>query len=112
MVFDPDNHEGESDYLKRSDVQGHLQVLAVLREWDPIGVDPNNTPDAFDEYDPYSAWVVKMLDQDATAEDIAAGLRQVAVEHMGLSHYNDSTALQLVSELKIWWKQWKASNPD
>lgn len=112
MILDPSEQTQQSDYLKRLDVQGHLKVLEMLREWDPIGVDPNNTPGAFDEYDSYSGWVVTMLDRDASADEIAEGLRRLAIDHMGLTRYTGEGLPELMANLKAWWKQWKASLGD
>ena|SRR5216683_5840838 len=55
-----------------------------LRDWDPIGV--YGIPEARDEYDTYAdkAYVM-LMDDRATAGDIAAYLFKIAAEHMGLS---------------------------
>ena len=50
----------KSEYLKRPDAQGHLKVMELLRKWDPIGV---ITKENQDEYDMYSADIVRLLDQ-------------------------------------------------
>jgi len=54
-----------------------------LREWDPIGI--NHICPA-DEYDAYADKVyVMLMDERATAEEIAVFLLQVATEYMGLA---------------------------
>ncbi|WP_246665493.1 hypothetical protein [Rhizobium tropici] len=65
-------------------------ILAVvrdilLRDWDPIGI--SAIPEAQDEYDAYADVVFGMLvNANATAEDIASYLFEIATEHMGLSY--------------------------
>ncbi|MDG4895611.1 hypothetical protein P9272_18745 [Mesorhizobium sp. WSM4976] len=56
----------------------------MLHDWDPIGV--SGIPDATGEYDAYADMVyVMLMDESATASDIAAYLFAVATEHMGLT---------------------------
>jgi len=57
----------------------------LLQDWDPIGV--NGITEANDEYDTYAdkAYVM-LMDDRATADDIAAYLYYIAAEHMGLGH--------------------------
>ncbi|PBB83236.1 hypothetical protein CK218_03540 [Mesorhizobium sp. WSM3879] len=56
----------------------------MLRDWDPVGV--SGVPQASDEYDAYADMAyVMLMDERATASDIAAYLFAVATEHMGLT---------------------------
>ena len=64
-------------------------VLVSVRscfDWDPIGV--NGIPEATDEYDAYAdkAYVM-LMDEGATASEIAGYLYIVATEHMGLTDH-------------------------
>jgi hypothetical protein len=51
--------------------------------WDPIGV--RGEPNARDEYDSYVPGVYSLLDNGATAEQIATHLDNIATARMGLS---------------------------
>lgn len=110
MVLDPSEQTQQSDYLKRPDVQGHLKVMEVLREWDPIGVRPTEQRGAYDEYDSYSGRVVAMLDEGRTAHEIVSWLEQVARVHMGLSLFDQKKTHELVRGLQHWWKDWKSQS--
>ena len=65
-------------------------ILAVirdilLRDWDPIGI--SDISEAKDEYDACADVVFGMLvNANATAEDIASYLFEIATEHMSLSY--------------------------
>lgn len=109
MDFEPwKNHpQSDSEYLGRPDVQGHLKVQEVLREWDPIGVEPNENPGCFDGYDSYAGPIMHELNGDADMEVMVAWLRRSAAEHMGLSSFNENHARQLMKDLKEWWVEWK-----
>lgn len=55
----------------------------LMDSWDPIGV--RAVPEARDEYDAYVGRVyVMLMDQAASAEEIAGWLYAVATGHMGL----------------------------
>ena len=61
----------------------------LLQEWDPIGI---NDVCPADEYQAYADEAYTMLMNDgATADELAAYLLQVATEHMGLSHHPELT---------------------
>lgn len=53
-----------------------------MEHWDPIGV--AGVAEATDEYDGYLGHVAGMLRDGATVDDVAAYLRDVRVDHMGL----------------------------
>jgi len=65
--------------------------------WDPIGV--RGEPNARDEYDMYVSGVCSLLNDGATAEQIAAHLDKIATERMGLSsnmQHSHATAHKLI----------------
>jgi hypothetical protein len=55
----------------------------LMSEWDPIGV--NDTAEAADEYDGYIGPVLDLLNARASSDEIAAYLRKVETERMGLT---------------------------
>lgn len=110
MTPDPSEHTQPSDYLKRPDVQGHLKVMEVLREWDPIGVRPNDGGPS-DEYDSYSAPLVTMLDRDDSVDQIVAWLERISLEHIGMPRFDEEHTRKLMSDLHTWWKEWKRTLP-
>lgn len=111
MDFEPwKNHpQGNSEYLRDAAAQGHLKVLEVLRDWDPIGVEPNKNPGCFDEYDSYAGPIMHELNGGADIEAMVAWLRKSATEYMGLSYFDENHAKQLMMKLKEWWADWKHS---
>ncbi|WP_421997718.1 hypothetical protein [Reyranella sp.] len=73
---------GRNKYQSR---ENRARVRTILfREWDPIGI--NDSGQGADEYDAYAdkAYVM-LMDDRATADEIAEYLYGVAVGHMGLS---------------------------
>jgi hypothetical protein len=67
-----------------SDKNRALVRDVLLRDWDPIGI--SGIPEAKDEYDDYADVVLAMLiNENATAEDIAGYLFKIATEDMALS---------------------------
>jgi hypothetical protein len=61
-----------------------MRIHEVLHYiWDPIGV--RGEPNARDEYDSYVPGVYSLLDNGATAEQIATHFDKIATERMGLS---------------------------
>jgi hypothetical protein len=66
-----------------TDINRALVRDVLLRDWDPIGI--SDIPEAKDEYDAYADVVFGMLiNENATAEDIANYLFKIATEHMAL----------------------------
>jgi hypothetical protein len=63
----------------------------LMSEWDPIGV--NDTPEA-DEYDGYVGPVLNLLNARASSDEIAAYLRKVETERMGLTDAQGKPLLQ------------------
>ena len=58
-------------------------VEALLREWDPIGVEPG-TVAPLDEYDSYAPTIVSMVTGGCAVDGLAAHLEHIATAHMGL----------------------------
>jgi hypothetical protein len=75
---------GRNKYQSRENRARVREIL--LRDWDPIGV--SGIPEAADEYDTYAnrAYVM-LMDEGATASEIAGYLYIVATEHMGLTDH-------------------------
>lgn len=75
---------GRNKYQSRENRARIREIL--LRDWDPIGV--YGIPEAADEYDTYANKAYAMLmDEGATASEIARYLYIVATEHMGLADH-------------------------
>jgi hypothetical protein len=55
----------------------------LMSEWDPIGV--SDTPEAADEYDGYVGAVCDLLGRKASQNEIAAYLREIETQRMGLT---------------------------
>jgi hypothetical protein len=78
------------------------QVRALFRHaWNPIGID--DLPD--DEYDSYAdrAYVM-LMDEQGTAQDIAAYLTDIAERYMGLTSSEDQrrNAIDVATTLTSW----------
>ena len=104
MTADPTPDPLNSDYLTRPDVQGHLKVLEVLREWDPIGVISESNRD---EYDMYAPELIRMLDAGASTEFVANWLSDLAKQHMGLTYVNRRHTLSCAEKLTDFRAEWK-----
>jgi hypothetical protein len=75
---------GRNKYQSRESRARVREIL--LRDGDPIGV--YGVPEASDEYDTYAAKAyVMLMDDGASAKDIAFYLFTVATEHMGLADH-------------------------
>ncbi len=73
----------ETDRVRANKIRALVRDV-LLRDWDPIGI--SDIPEAKDEYDAYAEVVLGMLiNENATAEDIASYLFKIATEHMALS---------------------------
>lgn len=59
------------------------QIRALWCEFDPIGV-VNSLSGPDDEYDAYLGPSLRLLERDATVDEIASYLAQVTLDHMGL----------------------------
>lgn len=96
--------ETQDEYTHRPDAQGHLKVMAVLREWDPIGV---ISEDNQDEYDSYAQSIVEMLDAGATAKDLMTFMTSIVVDHMGIGVDRKKTRA-CAEELVKFWRELKS----
>jgi hypothetical protein len=77
-----------------------LRVNEVLHYiWDPIGI--RGVQEARDEYDAYVPEVYSLLQNGATAEQLAAHLDKIATEGMGFSS-NLENSLATAKELLKW----------
>src|ERR1700683_3813801 len=70
-----------TDEEKSRHIRAEIRSI-LMSEWDPIDV--KDTPEAADEYDLYLVDVYKLVVQGAPPSKIAAYLRYVEVERMGL----------------------------
>ena len=104
MTADPTPDPLKSDYLARPDVQGHLKVRQVLREWDPIGVISESDQD---EYDSYVPELIRMLDAGATTEFVSNWLIDVAKRRMGQRRVNERHTFDCAKKLTDYWREWK-----
>ena len=99
---------GGSEYLKRSYARGHLKVLELLRQWDPIGV---ICEDNQDEYDGYAPKMVGMLDRGCDTATLANHLGQIRIVSMGMPDSEPARQrdIEMARRLVVWWKDWKGS---
>ncbi len=79
------------------------EVLHYL--WDPLRV--AGVPQARDEYESYVPEVVKLLrqDNDSSGDALAAYLRTLSTEHMGVGHNpeHDREVIDVLQEWKAGW---------
>jgi len=86
--------------------QRMAEIRRLWNEWDPIGVAKGDPSD--DEYNGYLAPTLRLLERDASADEIAAYLKWATLEHMGLSQV---TSLEAFAErLRQWFKgKWEGT---
>ena len=101
MSADPTPDPRNSKYLKRPDAQRHLFVLAILREWDPIGVISHFN---VDEYDSYAPEIIRMLDAGASSEFVSDWLMSLATGHIGLSSVDVKHTTRCAEKLTEYWE--------
>ena len=89
-----------SDYVGRPENQRHLKVMAVLRRWDPIGVISDENQD---EYDSYSAHIVRMLDAGATVDDLVQHMRWIVTVRMEIG-FDEAQSRDCAQELVGFWR--------
>ena len=82
------------------------EIRALWRQWDPIGV--YTSPDSAcppDEYDSYLGPCLRLLEQQAPAEEIAKYLSYIVGEYMGLgeSGVEHSRPPQFARKLQAWY---------
>ena len=78
-------------------------VQAILRRWDPIGVEPGVAAPA-DEYDSYAPHIVSLVKGGCTAEELASHLEHLASETMGLGPSNSLSqahSLRFAAEIVV-----------
>jgi hypothetical protein len=61
------------------------EIRQLWNEWDPIGV----AGSVDDEYNAYLAPTLRLLERNASIEEIVAYVHWVTLEHMGLSQVSD-----------------------
>jgi hypothetical protein len=81
-------------------------VEAILRRWDPIGVEPGTLGPA-DEYDNYAPHIVSMVNSGCKVEELASHLENLAVVTIGIGPSSASSrahsldfASQIVGHLR------------
>jgi hypothetical protein len=81
---------------KQQSRQRVAEIRQLWNEWDPIGV-AEAVPD---EYDAYLAPTLRLLERNASVDEIIEYLNWVTLEHMGLSQISDPR--QFVALLQEW----------
>ena len=76
----------------------------MLRRWDPIGVICESNQD---EYDSYAQEFASRLDAQMPVDKIVEFMRQIVLEHMGMSSFNEVRARACATELAASWRSWK-----
>lgn len=90
------------------------EMRALWREWDPIGVycmPGSDWPP--DEYDSYLAPCLRLLEQQATVDELCAYLANIVGEHMGLCDPTTARAeaLAFASKLQTWFSsRWSGTH--
>jgi hypothetical protein len=88
----------------------HQRVDEILHYfWDPIGI--AGEPNARDEYYAYIPNVLSLLSSNASAENIASYLDEVATKHMGLSA-NPKRSMLTAERLLDWKIKLLKGRPD
>src|SRR3954466_1285239 len=90
---------------KQQSRQRVAEIRRLWNEWDPIGVggDPSD-----DEYNAYLAPTLRLLERDASADEIVTYLKWVTLEHMGLPQVSEPVAF--AERLREWFKgKWEGT---
>ncbi len=74
-------NKNTGDWNQFAEPLGWIRLI-LLVDWDPIGV--FGYPGAMDEYDSYAPGVHDLLVSNASQDELAAYLRQIEVEQMGV----------------------------
>ena len=93
-----------ADHLHPRRVAAYDRVRAVLRRWDPIGVICESNQD---EYDSYAQEFASRLDAQMPVDKIVEFMRQLVLEHIGLSFFDEACARSCATELAVFWRSWK-----
>ena len=89
--------------LKNAAMADIRLVQAILRRWDPIGVEPGSVARA-DEYDSYAPHIVSLVKGGCTAEELASHLEHLGSETMGLGPSNplsQAHSLKFAAEIVV-----------
>lgn len=78
--------------LKNAAMTDIRSIEAILRRWDPIGVEPGKVAPA-DEYDSYAPHIVSMVKSGCTVEELATHLEHLSAEWMGLGPSTDASLI-------------------
>jgi hypothetical protein len=82
------------------------EIRQLWTDWNPIGVVSGTGPD--DEYDAYLAPTLRLLERDASVDEIVAYLKWVTLEHMGLSEVAGPEVF--AERLRQWFKsKWEGT---
>ncbi len=77
------------------------EVLQYL--WDPIGI--SGMPGARDEYTSYAGQVFSLIKRGSDEKEIAALLRKVRIERMGVGQLADRSNEEEIAEILMNWKE-------
>ena len=68
---------------KREAMKRIAIVCAILRNWDPIDIQPGELG-PLDEYDGYAPHIVSLVNSDCSAQDLAAHLNWIRCKAIGV----------------------------
>ena len=91
--------------MKRTEWSEIDHIQRVLREWDPIGVQPGQADDSAppDEYDAYAPEILSRLRGGAPSEAILELLTEIRVKSLELPACPEKDRL-ISAKLVAWWK--------
>ncbi|MDD2806266.1 MAG: hypothetical protein PHV33_11990 [Elusimicrobiales bacterium] len=91
--------------MKRTERSELDHIRRVLREWDPIGVQPGQADDSapLDEYDEYAPEILSRLRGGAAAEAVLDLLTEIRIKSMELPACPEKDR-SISEKLVIWWK--------
>lgn len=94
----------DADHLHPRRVAAYDRVRAVLRRWDPIGVICESNQD---EYDSHAQEFASRLDAHMPVDKVVEFMRQLVLEHMGMSSFNEARARACATDLAVFWRSWE-----
>ena len=85
------------------------ELRVLMTEWDPLGVVPLGAP--ADEYDCLVGPLMRLLEQDASAEELSAFLEREFSEHFGMAPTPEGgERMRFAERARCWFSQsWKRS---
>jgi len=91
--------------MKKTERSELDHIRRVLREWDPIGVQPGQADDfaPLDEYDSYAPGILSRLRGGASSESILELLTEIRVKSLELPACPETDRL-ISAKLVAWWK--------